>query len=158
MRNEKTGLPRTFPLPVSPQNNLPAKPYSFKTFKTLLKTHIFHEAFPDSHCLYPIILITLITLAKVIVGCIYVYETLLMPILCCKLPEDRRLISRFVNYIHRSSNWYLWRANSIPASNIYLCRFYRFWLSSCPSFSHLCKYFCFGHYYVCNWRRCNPMI
>ena len=99
MRNEKTGLPRTFPLPVLPQNNLSAKPYSFKTFKTLLKTHIFHEAFPDSHCLYSIILITLITLAKVIVGCIYVYETRLMPILCCKLPEDRRLISSFVNYI-----------------------------------------------------------
>ena len=92
MRNEKTGLPRTFPLPVLPQNNLSAKPYSFKTFKTLLKTHIFHEAFPDSHCLYSIILITLITLAKVIVGCIYVYETRFMPILCCKLPEDREAV------------------------------------------------------------------
>ena len=83
------GLPRTFSLPVLPKNNLSAKPYSFKTLKTLFKTHIFHEAFPDSRCLYPIILITLVTLAKVIVGCIYVYETLLMPILCCKLPEDR---------------------------------------------------------------------
>lgn len=33
-------------------------------FKTIFKTHIFHEAFPDSHCLYPVVLITLITLEK----------------------------------------------------------------------------------------------
>lgn len=102
-----------------------------KTLKTLFKTHIFHEAFPDSRCLYPI-LITLITLAKVIVGCICLWDS---PHANIMLQAPRGQASYFlfpINYIHHSFNWYLGQANSIPASNIYLFRFYRFWTFLVP--------------------------
>lgn len=49
------------------------KAYPFQTFRVALKTHIFHVVFPDSYCLFPIILITLITLKKVSIGLIHVY-------------------------------------------------------------------------------------
>lgn len=116
-----------------PESNPSAKPQSFNMFKILFKLHIFHETVPDSRCLCPIILITLIILEKVIAGCTYSQRTSLIFLLSltCMLLIQLIILNEPTVYLlvtHISLGFVLFKFSIVM-----------------EQFQCLCKYFCFGH-------------